>query len=190
MGKNPSVGDFINAFDNVNADNVFVLPNNSNIFLAAQEAAKMYDRSTVYVIPTKDIGQAYSALSMLDYSADDPDAIAKQLAADMADVTTGYVAKSIRDAFLDGVTIGAEDYVGATGKTVLAAAPTKVATLLELLDKIGFAEKNFLTLFYGQDVTEQEKSLASQALADAYPNAEIYEIDGDQDVYDIIVVTE
>ena len=190
MGKNPSVSDFIDAFDNVNADNIFVLPNNSNIFLAAQEAAKLYDKSKVYVIPTKDIGQAYSALSMLDYSADDADAIADQLAADMADVTTGYVAKAIRDANLDGVTISLDGYVGAQGKTVLAAASSKVGTLTTLLEKMGFAEKTFLTLFYGRDVTDEEKTLANELLAETYPDAEIYEIDGDQEVFDVIVVME
>ncbi len=72
QGKNPSINDFVQAFDEVNADNVFVFPNNSNIILAAEQAKKVYKGSKIFVLDTKNVGEAYSALAMLDYSYDDP----------------------------------------------------------------------------------------------------------------------
>ena len=71
QGKNPSADDFMHAFDQTNADHIFVLPNNGNIILAARQAAELYDKSDIIIIESKNIGQAYSALTLLDYSEDD-----------------------------------------------------------------------------------------------------------------------
>ena len=75
QGKNPSIKDFIDAFDKINADNIYVFPNNSNIFMAADQAGRIYDKSAIHVVPSVNLGQAYAALSMLDYSSGDAEAI-------------------------------------------------------------------------------------------------------------------
>ncbi|MBQ8426210.1 MAG: DAK2 domain-containing protein, partial [Clostridia bacterium] len=102
QGKNPSIERFIEAFDDANADNIFVLPNNSNIIMAAKQARDLYKGSNIFVIETKNFGQAYSILSMLDYSADDAETIAENMKSDMANVVTGMITGSIRDANIDG----------------------------------------------------------------------------------------
>lgn len=190
QGKNPSIGRFIEAFDQANADNIFVLPNNSNIVMAAKQAADNYGKSHVKVVETKDLGQAYSILSTLDYSSGNVEEIANQMRCDMQGVTTGAVTVSIRDANLDGVDIKEGNYIGFSGKTMLTSCENKVDTLINLCEKLCANEKSFMIISYGNLVTDAEKSEVSVIVKSKYPNVEFYEINGEQEVYDFIVVLE
>jgi len=190
QGKNPSIGRFIEAFDDVNADNIFVLPNNSNIIMAAKQAGEKYGKSNVVVIETKDVGQAYSVLSMLDYSADDAEKIANQMNSDMQGVVTGLVTVSVRDANIDGVDIKEGNYIGFKGKTMLASCESKIDTLIALTEKLDAKDKVFMIVSYGEGVSEVEKTEVSITIKSKYPNVEFYEIDGGQEVYDFIVILE
>ena len=126
QGNNPSAEDFIKAFDAVNADTVFVLPNNGNIIMAARQAGEMYSLSDVRVIESKSIGDGYAALQMLDLSSDDPDSIVAQMTDAMSDVVCGMVTHAVRDANLNGVEIRENDYIGFEGKTMYSASADKV----------------------------------------------------------------
>ena len=190
QSNNPSINEFIEAFDRINADNVFVLPNNPNIFLAAKQAAEMYNSSKVYVIPSKDVGQAYSALSMLDYSPDDADAIAENLVSDMADVTTCSVTRAVRDTSLNGVDIKTDDYIGLSDKTIYVSMPDKLDAFKGLTDKVGLKDKSFLTVICGKDATDEEKTAAESFIAENYKDVEAYFIDGGQEYYDFILIME
>lgn len=105
QGNNPSTEIFIEAFDAVNADNIFVLPNNGNVVMAAEQAAKEYGKSQVRVIPSKTMGDGYAALTMLDYGSDDAAAIEKEMTENMKSMTTALLSKSVRDANICGVEI-------------------------------------------------------------------------------------
>lgn len=190
QGKNPSIERFVQAFDNVNADNIFVLPNNGNIVMAAKQAASLYDKSNVVVIETKNIGQAYSILSMLDYSSGDVKAIAEQMRSDMADVTTGMITTSIRDANIDGVEIHNGDYIGFSDKTMLTAGRDKAEVFSALTEKLNAKDKAFIIAVFGENATDGDKKEVSTRVANLYPDVEYYEIDGGQEVYDIIVILE
>ena len=190
QGKNPSIADFIEAFNEIDADNIFVLPNNSNIIMAARQAADVYENGNVYVIPSKNFGHAYAALSMLDYSSDNAEVIAANLENDMHGVTTGMISRSIRDANLNGVEIRESDYVGFTDKTMLVSNADKTAAFFALCDKLHAEEMDFFTVVYGKDATAEERAAAHAGVAEKYPNVEFYEIDGGQDVYDFILILE
>ena len=190
QGNNPSIETFIEAFDDCNADIIFVLPNNSNIIMAAKQAKEMYTKSDIRVLPTKNFGQAYSILSMLDYSADDADVIEQNMISDMADIVTGMVTTSIRTANIDGVEIDNGNYIGFTNKTMLVSDKDKLNTVVALLDKLKIEDKNFLIAVYGKDVTAEEKEKTEKIVATQYPHVEFYSIDGGQDVYDNILILE
>ncbi|MBO7369100.1 MAG: DAK2 domain-containing protein [Clostridia bacterium] len=189
QGNNPSAEDFIKAFDEVAADDIFVLPNNGNIILTAKQAAKMYEKSTVHVIESKNIGECYSALSMLDYSSGDPEVIAANLRNDLEGVETGMVTVSVRDAVLNGVKIEKGNYIGFTDKTMCASSPDKVETLSLLCKKLNFFDNNFMIVIYGEDVSEDDKARVKERIADK-KDLEFYEIDGGQKVYDFILISE
>lgn len=190
QGKNPSIERFIEAFDDVNADNIFVLPNNGNIIMAAKQAAELYDKSNVIVVETKNIGDAYAILSMLDYSLGDANSIANQMRADMADVTTGMITTSIRDANIDGVEIHCGDYIGFSDKTMLTAGKDKVEVFCALTQKLSAEEKAFVIAVFGEGATSSDRQAVEQKVTALYPDVEYYEIDGGQEVYDIIVILE
>ena len=189
QGNNPSAEEFIRAFDEVAADDIFVLPNNSNIIMTAKQAAGMYEKSVVHVIESKNIGQCYSALSMLDYSSNDPEEIANNLRHDMEDIKTGMVTVAVRDASLNGVEIKKGDYIGFTDKTMYASASDKVETFKRLCGALGVFDNNFLITIYGEDVSEEDKERVRDYVS-KNKSLEFYEIDGKQAVYDFIIIVE
>lgn len=188
--NNPSSEDFIAAFEEVNADHVFVLPNNGNIVMAAKQAAEIYQDSDIRVIESKSVGQGYSALSMLDYSADDADAIEALLTESMQGTLTGMVARAVRDAELNGVAVKKDGYMGFTDHTMLVCEPSKIEAVCSLVDKLGTAEKEFLIAVYGKTVTEGEKTAFNAYMDATYPCVEVYEIEGGQNVYDFLLIVE
>ena len=188
--NNPSAEDFISAFEEVNADHVFVLPNNGNIILTAKQAANIYKDSDVRVIESKSIGEGYSALSMLDYSSENPDQIESNLKSDCLNVLTGMVTKAVRTTCINGVKIEKDDYIGFTDKTMHVSTKDKTQTVCALIDKLDMARKNFLITVYGKDCKDSEKVKLEEYMAEKYPQTETYSIDGGQEVYDFLLIVE
>ena len=188
QGRNPSIERFIEAFDQVNADTVFVLPNNGNIIMAAKQAAEIYQKSEIVVVETKNIGQAYSILSMLDYSSNDTAQILELMKSDMCDVVTGQVSTSVRDATIDGVEIKKGEYIGFSDKKMICSKQDKVDSLKALCESLNSNERDFVLVFYGEEISEEQKSEVANYFAQTHKNTEFYPIDGGQEVYDFIVV--
>lgn len=188
--NNPSSEDFIKAFDTVNADYVFVLPNNGNIVMAAKQAAGIYTDSEIRVIESKNIGQGYSALAMVDYELGSADAIQAQMEENMAGTVTGMVARAVRTTELNGVKVEKDGYMGFTDHTMLLCEKTKTAAVCALTEKLGIAEKEFLIVVYGNSIIEEEKDALRAYMAENFPAVEMYEIDGGQDVYDFLLIIE
>ena len=188
QGKNPSTEDFIRAFDEVNARVIFVLPNNGNIVLAAKQAASLYQKSEIRVVESKNIGEGYAALTMLSYDSGNADAIAADLSEAMQGVVTGMVTHSIRNATINGIAIAEGDYIGFTDKTMLSAGKTNFQTALALLEKLNAGEHDFLIAIYGKDAAEGEKEAFRASFAERYPQAELYEIEGGQEIYDFLLI--
>ena len=188
QGKNPATEDFIHAFDAVNARVIFVLPNNGNIVMAAKQAASLYEKSKVYVVESKNIGEGYAALTMLSYDSADAETIAADLHEAMQGVLTGMVTHSIRNATIDGVSITQGEYIGFTDKTMLSSGATNTETALALLEKLNAGTHEFLIAIYGNEVTKEQKETFRAAFAGRYPSAELYEIEGGQEIYDFILI--
>ncbi len=188
--NNPSSEAFIKAFDEVNADCIFVLPNNGNIVLAAKQAANIYTQSKIIVVESKNVGEGYSALSMLDYTVGNADEIAKSMQENMQGVVTGMVARSVRSTSLDGVEVVNGEYMGFTDHTMLVCKPTKTEAVQALTATLGVQDKEFVIAVYGKGVSETEKQEFRAFMAQTYPKVETYEIDGGQDVYDFMLIIE
>ncbi len=189
--QNPSTNDFLDAFAKVNADHIFVFPNNGNIIMAANQAAEIYEGATIHVIESRNVGEGYVAIGNADFDNPDADAIAASLKAAMADVATGYVSPSIRDAELNGITIKNGDFIGFVGKQMLASHEDKAETAHVLLEKmLESGERFMLTVFCGKDCSEAEAAALETHIAERYPDVETYLLRGDQDIYPYIFIAE
>jgi len=188
--NNPSAQDFLDAFEKVHAKNIYVFPNNGNIIMAAKQAAQLYDKGTVHVIESKDLGQGYAAISALNYESDDPEQIAAMLTEAMGMVTTGYISTSIRNADLGGVHIECGDYIGFVGKEMMVSCKNKVEAAKELLEKMGAADSYIITAFAGHEAEEAEIAELEAWIGETYPDVEFYTTNGGQDVYPFIFVVE
>lgn len=189
--NNPSTEDFIKAFDEVNADYIFVFPNNGNIVMAAKQAAAIYKNSDVRVIESKDLGAGFVAVSYLDLTADDPETAAHEAINAMENVLTGQVSTAIRDANMNGVNIENGDHICFVGKTVVDSKKTRVEAAEALIDNLlSDPSKFMLTIFAGCDATEQDNAELQKYIEEKHSDAETYFIDGDQEIYSYIIVAE
>lgn len=190
QSMNPSAESFIAAFDEVNADVIFVFPNNGNIVLTAQQAAHLYDRSDVRVIESTTIGAGYASLAMLDTSSEDTDAIVEELRMAMEGVVTAEISHCVRDAVMDGNEMHTGDYIGFVGKKLLSVNEKRLDTVCETIEKIGFANYDVCILFCGKDATDEEAEQIEKYVKSRYRGKELYIIDGGQDIYDYIMIIE
>lgn len=188
---NPSTSEFLEAFAKVNAECIFVFPNNSNIFMAAQQAAELYEGATVRVVPSKSIGTGYVALSCADFDNPEPDTVFALMQEAMDRVTAGYVSPSIRDADMNGVHINNGDTIGIIDKQIVISRPDKMDASKALASMLlELPEKFMLTVFCGEDSDETEKGELTEYISQKHPDAELYYIDGGQEIYPYIFVAE
>ena len=190
QSMNPSAEDFITAFDEVNADVIFVFPNNGNIILTAEQAAHLYDKSDVRVIESTTIGAGYASLAMLDTSSGDTDAIVEDLRMAMDGVITAEISHCVRDATIDGKEIHTGDYIGFVGKDMLSVNESRLVTVCESIDALNFSRYDFCILICGKDATDEEAQRIEAYVKARYKNKELYIINGGQDVYDYIMIVE
>lgn len=187
---NPSSEDFLAAFDEANADTIFVFPNNSNIILTARQAAALYKNADVRVLDSKTVGDGYAALTMLDFESGDTDAIAEELNAAMQGVVTGMVTRSVRDSHLGGMEIAKDDYIGIAGKQILADGATVADAAKQLLGGIDMTDRAVIIAICGKEATASDMDAVRDYITATYPQVELYEIDGGQDIYHFIFVVE
>ena len=185
---NPSTEDFLKAFDLVNAKNIIVLPNNSNIIMAAKQASDIYENSKVFIIESKTIAEGLSAMAMANY--DDPDFIDSMKEA-ISNVVTGEVTYSIRDAVIDDVDIKKDDFIAIVNKKIVAKSTNKFDCLKELVKyEINNNNKEMINVIYGKDVTESEIEKTCNEIIDNNKYVEVNYVSGAQDVYSFIVAFE
>ena len=188
QGNNPSTADFVRAFSAVNADVVFVLPNNGNIVMAARQAASLCPEADVRVIPDRSIGEGYAALSMFDPTSDDPDRIERELLEATEGVETGLVSRAVRTTQVDGVAIRENDYIGFTSKKMLVSRETPEETAIELSGILGAKDREFVIVIYGKGASEDARKAFRDEMKERFPRTELCEIDGGQDVYEFILI--
>ena len=185
---NTSTKDFLKAFENIDADNILVYPNNGNIYMAAKIAAENYDKANVVVIPTKTIAEGYSAISMLDFDGVTIDDILEVEYEAIERVKTLEVTYAVRDAEINGINIKKDEFICLYNHDLISASKTRVEAVKNAFDNIvDFAEKEVLTLVYGADVNELEVNEISSYAKSLNPFIEVYPIKGCQDIYSYII---
>lgn len=190
QSMNPPASDFLKAFNEVNAENILVFPNNSNIILTAKQAAGLYSGSNVRVIESRSIGDCYAALSLLDLSSDDIDEIERGALEVMESIRTGMVSRASRDAQMDGVAVRRDSFIGFCAGKVLCCRPTPEEAVTELARALGADGYGILMLVAGAGADTGRAQDAARGLAEAYPMTEVIPLDGGQPVYDYIMILE
>ncbi len=190
QSMNPSSADFLEAFEKINADTILIYPNNGNIILTAQQAAKLYDNADVRVIPSKTVGEGYASLSMLDVASGDTEAILAEACEIMSEVTTGIVSKASRDAEMNGVSVSAGDYIGFDGDVIHVDSPSAKEAVITLSEKLEAAKRDVLILICGSGANSNEAQEICTELEEKYRRTEVIMIDGGQPIHDYILVLE
>ncbi len=190
QSMNPASGDFIKAFEQINAETILVFPNNGNVILAAAQAAGMYDKADIRVIPTKTVGEGYSALSMLDTEGKTADEVQEEATEYAAGVVTGFVSKAGRTTEMDGVSIVAGDYIGFSDDVVYSDSPDKAKAAEILCDRLDAGSYDVILLLAGGGAAREETENLYAALRDKYRDSEIIMRDGGQPLHDFILVLE
>ena len=186
---NPSTDDVLQAIDKVNAKNVFILPNNKNIVLAANQAASLCEDKNIIVIPTKTIPQGITAL--VNFIPDQsPEENKKRMTEEIALVKTGQVTYAVRDTEIDGKEIHQDDFMGIGDKTILSVGTDKKAVTMEMIEAMIDEDSALVSIYYGEEATEDEAMEFSDMLMEKYPDLEVEVNAGGQPIYYYIVSVE
>ena len=186
---NPSTEDMLNAIDKVNAENVFILPNNSNIILAANQAQSIVTDKNVYVVPSKTIPQGITALINFDESAD-AEANFDNMSSEMKNVKTGQVTYAVRDTSMDGKEIKQNDIMGIGDKTILSVGKDIEETTIDMLSQLIDDDSELISVYYGEDVSSEQVDSLTAKLEETYPDLDLEVHRGGQPIYYYIVSVE
>lgn len=188
---NPSTSDFINAFDSLNADNIIVLPNNSNVILTAKQSAKVYDKSKIFVVETKSVQQGYVAVSVINKQSEDIPSEIENALEIISEVETIDVTYAVRNATVDGKPVKKGDYMAISGKKLLSSGSDKVQSAISAVKKVNAkCDKELITVFFGDDVTSEEKALFEEEILKEYEEIAYCPYDGGQSVYSFLISLE
>lgn len=186
---NPSTEDILEAVDKVNAKNIFVLPNNGNIILAAEQAKQLTENKKLIVIPSKNIPQGISA--MVNYVANKSvDENEKNMSTEMLNIKSGQVTYAVRDTNMDGKDIKQGDFMGLTDKTIVAVEKNVDDAATALIDSMIDDDAELVSLYYGADVDEDGANKLADKLADKYEDVEFEVQFGGQPVYSYFISVE
>lgn len=185
---NPSTEDFVSAIGKLNCDHILILPNNSNIILAAQQAQQVCEDKDIHVIPTKTIPQGLSACIMFNPEADIQENLEEMNNAVEA-VKSGEVTYAIKDTTYEGLEIKKGQYMGIFGKAIVACEPDMMEATKSLLDKMLDEDSEIVTLIYGENAMK-EQAEEIQAYIEANSDAEVEIYNGKQPVYSFIIGVE
>ena len=186
---NPSTDDVLSAIEKVNAETVFVLPNNKNIILAANQAASIEKEKKIIVIPSKTIPQGISA--MIGFEADlSPEDNAESMKESMSVVKSGEVTYAVRDTSIDGMEIKTGDFMGICDAGIKAVGTDITEVITNLIKEMSDEDSELVSIYYGQDVKEEEANELVNSLTESYPDYEIELHPGDQPVYYYILSVE
>jgi DAK2 domain fusion protein YloV len=186
---NPSTEDILKAIDQVNAKTVFVLPNNKNIVLAANQARDICEDKNIVVLPTKTLPQGITAL--INFV---PDASVEEntetMTSELANVKSGEITYAVRDTIIDDKTIKEGDYMGIGDAGIVAVHPDLTEVMLETLHILCDEDSSLISLYTGSDVTESDAEAMVAKVTEAFPNVEVELQQGGQPVYFYVLSVE
>lgn len=186
---NPSTEDILSAIEKVNADNIFILPNNGNIILAAEQARELTEDKNIIVIPTKNIPQGITA--MINFAEGmTPEENAEAMTEGLADVKAGQVTYAVRDTAIDGKEIKAGDIMGLSDKTIENVGKDVVETTIELLKNMMDEDSELITIYYGEEGTEEDARRIAETIQKLDEEIEVEIHYGGQPIYYYFVSVE
>lgn len=185
---NPSTEDILNAIEEANADNVFILPNNKNIVLAAQQAAEIAECNAL-VIESKTIPQGICAMMEFSPTAS-PEENTENMTEALANVVSGNVTHAVKDTEIDGIEIHEGDIIGVSGGHIVSDAKDIKTATIDLAKKIATEDSEIITLYFGEGETEETAQEIADEIEEIFPDADIMVANGGQSVYYYIVSVE
>ena len=186
---NPSTEDMLNAIEQVNATTIFILPNNKNIVLAANQAASLVEDKRIIVIPTKTIPQGITAL--INYIPDStPEENEQRMNAEIKVVKTGQATYAVRDTVIDDKEIRQGDYMGIGDQGILSVGQDLEATVRDMAGKLIDEDSAIVSIYYGADVEEADAQRIGEQIAQAHPDVELEIHYGGQPIYYYVISVE
>ncbi len=186
---NPSASDIADAVVKINAENIFVFPNNSNIILAAEQAKSLVEGKKIYVVPTKNVPQGFAAALAFNPEISADDNLLNMLH-EIENVSTGQVTYASRTTKIDGFSLKKGDIIGLNSKKILAKSNSVEDATLKLVEKMKDSAHALINLYYGKDVNEKDAEKLQSVLAAKYPDCDVEIYYGGQDIYYYIVSLE
>lgn len=186
---NPSTEDMLSAIDHVNADHIFILPNNKNIIMAANQAASLVEDKEIIVLPTKTIPQGIVAMVnyIPDYSAEENK---ETMLSEIDNVKTGQVTYAVRDTEIDGKVIKQNDFMGIGDKEILSVGTDLKATTLEMIDAMVDEDSAIVSIYYGTESNEKDAEAIGAVIGAKYPDVEVEINNGGQPIYYYVISVE
>ena len=186
---NPSTEDMLNAIDQVNAEHIFILPNNKNIILAANQAQTLTEDKDIIVVPSKTVPQGITAI--INYMPDaDAQTNLEAMIEGIGNVKTGQVTYAVRDTHIDDKEIHEGDIMGIGDSGILAVGQSVEETTKEMLAQLVDEDTELISLYYGQDVQEESAETFAQEIEDLYPDVDVDVHSGGQPIYYYVLSVE
>ena len=186
---NPSTDDMLHAIKEANAENVYILPNNKNIILAANQARDLVTDCNVYVVPTKTVPQGIA--SVVNFvPGKDPETNFEDMTEELANIRSGEVTYAIRDTTIDGTEIKSGDIMGIGDDGILAVGADVEHVVLHMLDKMIDEDSELVSLYYGEKYSEEDASALAEMIEEKYPDIEVEVNYGGQPLYYVILSVE
>lgn len=186
---NPSTEDMLNAIEKVNAKTVFILPNNKNIILAANQAASLVEDKKIIVIPTKTIPQGITAL--INYIPDStPEDNEQRMSSEISMVKTGQVTYAVRDTVIDDKEIKQDDFMGIGDSGILSVGQNLEPTVMDMMKQLVDEDSAIVSIYYGEDTKEEDANALGEKIREAFPDVEIEVHYGGQPIYYYVISVE
>ena len=186
---NPSASDIADAIARVNAETIFVFPNNKNIILAAEQSKSLVEGRKIVVVPTKNIPQGFAAAIAYDPDMSADENLMYMLHA-IDNVSDGQVTYAVRNTSVNGFSLKKGDYIGLNSKRILSKGATVEAATLKLIEKLKDKNHSLINIYYGEDIKEQDAEQLRVDVAETYPDCDVELYYGGQSVYFYILSLE
>ncbi len=185
---NPSTEDFMNAIKMINAKNIFIMPNNSNVIMAANQAKELSEKN-VYVVPTKNIPQGISCMVTFDHDVD-PEANMKNFESVLETIKSGEITYAVRDTVMGGIEVAEGDVIGITGKALISSGKQVEEVTRNVIKEMVDDDASIITLYYGEDVEEDAARLFAENIQDEFEDLDVELYYGGQPLYYYLISVE
>ena len=186
---NPSTEDMLNAIEKVNADVIYILPNNKNIILAAEQAKSLVEDKKIFVVPSKTVPQGIAAL--INFLPDlSPEENLENMTSEMGRIHTGQITYAVRNTNIDGMEIHEGDIMGIGDAGILAVGRDRLQVAEEMVAEMVDEESEIISVYYGEDVSEEDAEALSDSLTEKYPECEVELNQGGQPIYYYLISVE